>query len=447
MAMRILESKLFTFNLQKGAIAMSRTKVEKRNAQVKLVFGDVPEPGFSLDRLLEELGLEFHAFATSAGVLVMKKIMEAEEELLAGKRQSHGTEINRHGTNPGSVMLGGQKVHLDRRRLRTRDGQEVRLESYERFTSNGERARAVYESRLAGLHGLSCRSYRQTVEAVAEGYGVSKSVVNRELVEATTKDLETLCERDLSELDIWVLVIDGVKVGSTTQIVALGVDFTGEKHFLGFREGSTENGRVCLDLLHDLVKRNLKIDHPLIVVIDGSPALRSAVDKFFGERAHVQRCPKHKRQNVKTYLPDQYHAEYDRKIQAAWAMTDYEDAKNALRAVVRELQRINLPAAESLEEGFEETLTLHRLSIPSVLRMSFRTTNLIESSFSRVRTVMRNVKRWRTGTNQTQRWTATALLEAEKRFRKVKGYKSMSVLRSNLEIAATKKQSQQQQAA
>jgi len=423
---------------------MSQDKVDKKNAQVKLVFGDVPQPGFSLERLMEELGLEFHAFATSAGVLLMKKIMEAEEELLAGKRQSHGTEINRWGKEPGSVMLGGQKVHLERQRLRRRDGKEVKLESYERFRSNGDRARAVYE-RL--LHGLSSRTYAQTVEAVAEGYGVSKSVVNREMVEATSKDLQWLCERDLSNLDIWVLVIDGVKVGNTTQIVALGVDFTGEKRFLGFREGSTENGRVCLDLLHDLVKRNLKMDHPMIVVIDGSRALRSAVDEFFGDRAHVHRCHKHKRENVKKYLPDQYHAEYDRKIQAAWAMTNYDDAKCALRAVVRELQRINLPAAESLEEGFEETLTLHRLSIPPVLRVSFRTTNLIESSFSRVRTVMRNVKRWRSRTNQTQRWTATALLEAEKRFRKVKGYKSMSVLSSNLEAVPTMRQTQEQQAA
>ncbi len=423
---------------------MSAGKVDKRNAQVKLVFGDVPDPGFNLERLMEELGLEFHAFAASAGVLIMKMLMQAEEEFLAGERQSHGTEINRWGKQQGSVMLGGQKVHLDRQRLRTRKGKEWKLESYERFRSNDDRARAVYE-RL--LHGLSCRSYEQTVEAVAEGYGVSKSVVNREMVEATGKDLARLCERDLSALDIWVMMIDGVKVGNTIQTVALGVDFTGEKHVLGFQEGSTENARVCLDVLHDLTKRGLKCTHPMIVVIDGSPALRSAVNQFFGDRAQVQRCHQHKRENVKQYLPDQYQAPYDRKIKAAWAMTDYADARRALSSVVRELQRINLPAAESLEEGFEETLTLHRLGIPPVLRVSFSTTNVIESSFSRVRTVMRNVKRWRSGTNQTQRWTASALLEVEKRFRRVKGYRSMSVLKSCLEATARSKQSQEQIAA
>lgn len=412
---------------------MSTGKVEKKNRQVKLVFGEVPEPEFCLDRLAEELGLEFHAFATSAGVLVMKMLMKAEEDHLAGPRQSHATEINRWGKQMGSVMVGGQKVRLDRLRLRTRAGEEVRLPSYERFRSNDDRARVAYQRMLAGV---SCRNYEQTVEAVAEGYGVSKSVVNREVVQATAKDLAQLCERDLSTLDIWVLMIDGVKVGSTIETVALGVDFTGEKQFLGFREGSTENARACLELFHDLVRRKLRIDHPMIVVIDGSPALRSAVDQFFGERAYVQRCQQHKRENVKKYLPKEYHAEYDRKMKAAYAMNEYEDARRALGVVVRDLQRINIKAAESLEEGFEETLTLHRLGIPSVLRVSFSTTNLIESPFSHARTVMRNVKRWHAGSTQTQRWTATALLEAEKRFRRVKGYKSMSVLKSTLEATA-----------
>lgn len=420
---------------------MLKDKVEKKSRQVKLVFGEVDEPGFNLDRLAEELGLEFHAFAVSAGVLVMKMLMEAEEEHLAGPFQSHETEINRWGKQTGSVMVGGQKIQIDHPRLRTRAGEEVKLPSYERFGTNDDRTRAVYQRMLAGV---SCRNYEQTVEAVADGYGVSKSVVNREVVQATAKDLALLCERDLSKLDVWVLMIDGVKVGSAMETVALGVDFTGQKHFLGFREGSTENARVCLDLFHDLIRRKLALNHPMIVVIDGSPALRSALDQFFGERAHVQRCQQHKRENVKKYLPKEYHAEYERKIKAAYAMSEYDDARKALRGVVRDLQRINISAAESLEEGFEETLTLHRLGIPSVLRVSFSTTNLIESSFSRVRTVIRNVKRWRSDTNQTQRWTAAALLEAEKRFRRVKGYKSMSVLKSNVEAVPLMSQSQEQ---
>jgi len=166
------------------------------------------------------------------------------------------------------------------------------------------------------------------------------------------------------------------------------------------------------------------------------------------DAAQVQRCQQHKRENVRKYLPEEKHAEYTRKIKAAYAMNEYQDARRALGVVIRDLQRINSKAADSLEEGFAETLPLHRLGIPPILRVSFSTTNLIESSFSHVRTVMRNVKRWRTGTTQTQRWTATALLEAEKRFRRVRGYRSMSVLRSSLQATASSiKQSQEQKVA
>jgi transposase-like protein len=367
--------------------------------------------------------------------------MQAEEEYLAGKRQSHDTEINRWGKQAGAVMLGGQKVKIERTRLRKRSGGEVTLGSYERFRSNDARARAVYERLISGI---SCRDYEHTVEAVAEGYGVSKSVVNREMITATAKDLSELCERDLSALDIWVLMIDGIRVGKSLLVVALGVDFTGKKHILGFREGSTENPRVCLDLLHDLRRRKLETTHPMLVVIDGSKSLRSAVDEFFGTEVEVQRCHQHKCENVRSYLPKEYQGEYERKIRAAWAMTEYDKARKALQGVVRDLERVNAQAAASLEEGFEETLTIHRLGIPPVLRVSFATTNLIESSFSYVRKVLHNVKRWQTNSSQAQRWIAAAALQLEKRYRRIKGCKSMSVLRSALETEALKKGGAQQ---
>jgi transposase-like protein len=423
MAMLTLRSTFYEKHKpQKGVIAMSESKVGKSGTQIKLQFGEGP---YNVDQLMEELGLEMEAFATSAGVLMMQCMMESQVEQLAGKRQSHGSAINRWGTEQGSVMLGGQKVALRYQRLRTRDGKEVPLSSYERFHTSGDRARAVYQRLIAGI---SCRTYEQTVEAVAEGYGVSKSVVNREMVQATAQKVRALSERDLSDFDAWVLVIDGIKVGGSMVTAVLGVDSLGKKRFLGFREGSTENSRVCMDLLQDLKRRKLRMDHPVVVVIDGSSALHCAVEEVLGELAHIQRCRQHKCENVKKYLPGEYHTEYVRKIKAAYAMTDYDNARRALTGVIRELGRLNISAAQSLEEGFEETLTLHRLGIPPCLRTSFATTNLIESPFSHVRTVMRNVKRWRKGTSQTERWTATALLEAEKRFNKVRGYKSMSVL-------------------
>jgi putative transposase len=433
MAMLTLRSTFYEKHKpQKGVIAMSESKVEKSRAQIKLRFSETGSHMYNIDQLVEELGLEMEAFATSAGVLVMQCIMDGEVEQLAGTRQSHGSAINRWGKDAGTVMLGGQKVGIRHQRLRTRDGKEVVLPSYERFRDSGNRARAVYQRLIAGV---SCRTYEQTVEAVADGYGVSKSVVNREMVQATAEKVRTLCERDLSDFDARVLVIDGIKVGGSLVIAVLGVDSLGTKRFLGFRDGSTENSRVCMDLLHDLQRRKLRIDHCILVVIDGSPALHCAVEEVLGELAQIQRCRQHKCENVKKYLPKEYHAEYERKIKAAYAMTAYDDARSALTRVIRELGRLNISAAQSLEEGFEETLTLHRLEIPPCLRVSFATTNLIESPFSHVRTVMRNVKRWRTGTTQTERWTATALLEAEKRFRKVRGHKSMSVLVAALEAA------------
>jgi transposase-like protein len=302
----------------------------------------------------------------------------------------------------------------------------------------------VYQRLIAGV---SCRTYEQTVEAVADGYGVSKSVVNREMVQATAQKVRALSERDLSDFDAWVLVIDGIKIGGSMVIAAIGVDSLGKKRFLGFREGSTENSRVCMDLLHDLKRRKLRMDHAIVVVIDGSAALHCAVEEVFGELAQIQRCRQHKCENVKKYLPKEYHAEYERKIKAAYAMNSYADARSALTNVIRELGRVNTSAAESLQGGFEETLTLHRLEIPQCLRTSFATTNLIESPFSHVRTVMRNVKRWRKGSTQTERWTATALLEAEKRFRRVRGYKSMSVLIAALEAAPRTGEKQERLAA
>ena len=423
---------------------MSAPKVEKPRTQIKLVFGEMDPGQFPVDRVMEEIGLEFHAFATSAGVLLMKAMMTAEEELLAGPKQSHSTAINRWSKEDGSVMLGGQKVKLQRTRLRTRDGKEVRLETYDHFRSNDARAQTVYERLVAGV---SCRDYEQTVEEVADGFGVSKSVVNRDMVRATARDLAALCERDLSGVDAWAFLVDGVKVGTSLMVVALGVDLTGRKHVLGFREGSTENARVCTDLFHDLQRRGFTAEHPILVVIDGSKALRSAVDQFFDNHAEVARCHQHKCQDVKGYLPREYHAEYDRKIRAAWAMRDYTDARRALAAVVRDLGRINMQAAASLEEGFEETLTLHRLKVPEVLWQHFATTNIIESLFAHPRRIMRNVKRWRANTNQASRWIATGLIHSERRMRSIKGCKSMPVLRTVLEEEALRKMKTKQTSA
>ena len=415
---------------------MGKKKLTKENQQIKLSLNGIPEGEFDIDNLMESLRMEYRALTVSAGALVVQAIMQAEVEQIAGKPYARKTEIDRWGTETEYVIMGGQKVRVSRQRLRDKQKKEVHITSYERFQDEDRRTQAIFTRLVAGV---SSRAYAKTVEEFGQGYGISKSVISRKTVEATAEQLRSLCERDLSKLDICVLVIDGVHVGKTVHIVAMGVETSGKKHILGVRQGATENSQVCTELFEDLVQRGLQAERPMLVVIDGSKALRSAVDRFFGDRAVVQRCQVHKRRNVLQHLPDRYHAEYRRKIQSAYSMTSYEDAKSALKRTIEQLERINENAARSLEEGLDETLTVHRLQLPEILRKSFSTSNMIESAFSQGSTVMRNVKRW-SNNNQIQRWVATSLLHSENKFRRIRGFKSLSVLVAALEQYTTQKE-------
>jgi transposase-like protein len=411
---------------------MNTRNVGRTNAQIKLVYDPSGSPGFPLERLLEEVGLEMKAFAASAGLIMMKAVMKAEEEYLAGERGTYMTEVNRWSKDRGSVVVGGQRVPVVRQRLRKRTGgagAEVQLKSYTMFHKADERTRAVYQRMIAGV---SCRNYQTTLEEMAQRAGVSRSVVSREIIESTEADLKELCERDLSKLDIRLLVIDGMPLDGLMTIGVLGVDLTGKKHVLGFREGATENADVCKRLFEDLVGRGLKLDRPMLFILDGSKALAKAARDTCGENAVIHRCNFHKRQNLKSHLPKEYHAEYERKLEAVHGMNDYKAARAALISLIKEVERLSIHAARSLEEGFEETLTLHRLGVPDALRKSLATTNLIESTFSFTEKILHNVKRWR-NSSQRLRWCSTAFLRAEKQFRRVKGCKSMPVLVSALD--------------
>jgi putative transposase len=334
----------------------------------------------------------------------------------------------RWGKQPGYVVFGGQKISLERPRVRTREGQEVELESYGQLQQDGKLQRTVREGVVAGL---STRNYRRAVESVLEGYGVEKSSVSRQFVAASSNQLRLLCERRLEDLNLVVLMIDGIHFGGQVLVVALGIAEGGEKHVLGVWQGATENAAVVKGLLEDLVERGLDVQRRYLVVIDGSKALRAGVECVFGERVEVQRCQIHKQRNVKEYLPENCQRDYDRRMRNAYAMNSYADAKEALRKIFRQLERINPSAARSLEEGLEETLTVHRLGVGAVLRRKLSTTNPIESCLSTVQRVARNVKRWREG-NQPLRWTATGLLEAERKFRRIKGYQEILLLKERL---------------
>jgi putative transposase len=240
-----------------------------------------------------------------------------------------------------------------------------------------------------------------------------------------------LCERRLEDLNLVVLMIDGIHFGGQVLVVALGIAEGGEKHVLGVWQGATENTAVVKGLLEDLVDRGLDLKRRYLVVMDGSKALRAGVERVFGEQVEVQRCQIHKRRNVREYLPENCQKDYDRRMRNAYAMNNYAEAKEALQKIFRQLERINPSAARSLEEGLEETLTVHRLGIGGVLRRKLATTNPIESCLSTVQRVARNVKRWREG-DQPLRWTATGLLEAEKKFRRIKGYQEILLLKERL---------------
>ena len=408
---------------------MCKRKIGRTTGQIKLVYDTQWEEGFPLDRLMEELGLEMQTFATSAGLLLMKSLIKAEEEHLAGEAGNRKTEINRWSKERGSVVVGGQRQAITKQRLRSRSGEEVALKSYTKFHNDDERTRAIYQRMLAGV---SCRNYRKTLEKMAKMAGVSKSVVSRKIVESTEADMKAFCERDLSGLDICVILIDGMPLDHQMTIAVVGVETTGKKHVLGFREGSTENAEVCKSLFEDLVSRGLKMDREILFIIDGSKALRKAVDDFYGNNAVVQRCQFHKSENLRKHLTEQYQAEYERKLNTIYGMNNYDDAHRALKALIGDVERLSISAARSLEEGFEETLTVHRLGIPGVLRESFSTTNIIESTFSVAENVMRNVKRWR-NPMQRLRWSSTAFLFTENQYRRVRGYKSMPVLLAALE--------------
>jgi putative transposase len=383
----------------------------------------------------EELQPEVEHLTGIAGLKIIRAVIEDEVTRRVGPRHRPETESHcvRWGQQPGYVVFSGQKVAVERPRVRTRAGQEVALDSYVRLQHDGRRQRAVREGLVAGL---TSRNYQRAVQSVLDGYGIEKSSVSREFVQASAAQLKKLCEKKLDGLDLVALLIDGIHLGKQVLVVALGIENTGKKHVLGLWQGATENTAVVKDLLEDLVARGLNTERRYLFVIDGAKALRAAIERVFGERAEVQRCQLHKRRNVKEYLPKNAQGDYDRRIRNAYAMTGYSEARAELEKIFRQLERVNPSAARSLEEGLEETLTVHRLGVGELLRRSLATTNPIESCLSTVERVARNVKRWHGG-DQPLRWTATGLREAERKFRRVKGYRELEILQRKLNPSLT----------
>ena len=389
----------------------------------------------TLAEVIGGVGEEIERLTGQAGLLIMKAVMDAEVESLAGPKSKHDPNrtATRWAQQPGYVVLAGKKVKVTKPRVRDKAGHEVNLSSYQQFQSPPRRQAGICKKLIRGI---STRKYEQAVDDFTEGYGISKSAVSRELVAATKGSLQKLCERRIDELGrLAVLLIDGKYLHGECVVVAMGVDFQGKKHILGLVQGATENSTVVQHLLDDLIERGLDATQRMLIVLDGSKALRKAVRKTFGDQSPVQRCHLHKRRNVKELLPLDYQRSADQRIRTAYAMKDFDQAKAQLEKTVEWLEGINPSAAESLREGLDETLTLHRLGLPDELRKSFQSTNLIESALSVASTVAGRVKRWRSG-DMRLRWTAAGLLAAEKQFRRVRGYKLMAKLLAKLDVDA-----------
>ena len=371
-----------------------------------------------------------------AGLTLMSLVMEEEVRHFAGERheQHEGRLAHRWGKEDGYSVVDGQKVPIKRTR-RNKENREQRLGSYELFQRSGPLQKAVWDKMMRGL---STRNYGAVVREFQQAYGIEKSAVSENFIEASRGKVKELMERPLDQLRLCAVLIDGTPFKDRQMIVALGIGCDGRKTVLGLREGATENATVVSALLRDLIERGMDFNTPRLYILDGGKALHAAVRRHAGEAAFIQRCQIHKKRNVVDHLPEEYKTDVRRKLQNAYAMAEYDDAKRALERLHQELMDLNPSAARSLEEGMAETLTVHKLRVPDQLRRTLSSTNVIESTFSIVETVCRNVKRWRDG-DQIERWVGSGLLVAERQFRKVIGFRQIPLFLSSMANAVAKK--------
>jgi transposase-like protein len=366
-----------------------------------------------------------------AGLQLIQLLMEEEVKLLVGERSQSLPErtANRWGSERGYCVVMGQKVPVERPRVRSTEDREIRLGSYEMFHRGEPLTETVWEKLMLGL---TTRKYGDAVRQFTEAYGLEKSAVSEHFIEASRAKLKQLMERRLDKKKFCALLVDATPFEGQQMVAALGIGYDGTKTILGIWQGATENATVVGELLGDLMNRGLDFTVPRLYVLDGGKALHAAVKKYAGESAPIQRCQVHKRRNVLDHVTDENKPLVAKKLNEAYAMEDYAAARQALDGLHRELMHLNPSAARSLAEGLEETLTVHRLHVPQQLRMTLASTNVIESAFSIVETVCRNVKRWHGG-DQRERWIGSGLLIAEKQFRRVRGHKQIPELLQVLE--------------
>jgi len=384
-----------------------------------------------------EVSASFERFCLAAGIEALGAMMEKDAQEACGPRhvRGEGRRGQRWGRTRGQIGFHGGKVAVERPRVRDFAGREVALPSWQQAVSEDWLGRWAMNLMLINV---STRKFRRAVRLpegdvpAPAGSGVSKSAASRHFVALSSVRLEEWMAADLSGLDILVVQIDGIHISEHIVLVAaIGIDGDGVKHPLGLIEGATEHGAVVQALIDDLVERGLDPAVPRLFIIDGAKALSKAIRRSFGRQTPIQRCQIHKARNIMERLPKPLHAAVRRALRQAWELDDADKAEKLIRNLAQRLEREAPGVSRSILEGLDEILTVSRLGLPAQLRRSLACTNIIENVMGTVRQVSRNVKRWQSA-SMALRWTAAAMLEAKKGFRKLKAFKQLPALRAAL---------------
>jgi putative transposase len=387
----------------------------------------------------EEVSASFDRFCLAAGIEALGTMLEKDAQEACGPRHSRaeGRRGYRWGRTQGKIGFHGGRVDIERPRVRELGGKEMVLPSWERAITEDWLGRWALNLMLINV---STRKFRRAVRLpegdipAPHGAGVSKSAASRHFVALSAERMKEWMASDLAGLDILVVQIDGIHiVDDLVLVAAIGIDGDGVKHPLGLVEGATENTAVVQALIDNLVERGLDPAVPRLFIIDGAKALSKAIRRTFGRHTPIQRCQIHKARNIVGRLPPSLHASVRRVLRQAWELDDAEKAEKLIRNLARRLEHEAPGACASILEGLDEMLTVTRLGLPSQLRRALACTNIIENMMGTVRRVCRNVKRWRTA-SMALRWTAAAMLEAKKGFRKLKAYKQLPALRMALKV-------------
>ena len=385
----------------------------------------------------DEVSASFDRFCLAAGIEALGAMMERDAEEACGARHARGEGRRGHrwGRTRGKIGFHGGKVAVERPRVRGLAGNELALPSWEQAVEEDWLGQWAMNLMLINV---STRKFRRAVRLpmgdvpAPAGAGVSKSAASRHFVALSAARMKEWMTSDLAALDIMVVQIDGIHITEHLVLVAaIGIDSEGVKHPLGLIEGATEHGAVVQALIDDLVERGLDPVVPRLFIIDGSKALAKAIRRSFGRHTAIQRCQIHKARNIMERLPNSLHAAVRRVLRQAWELDDADKAEKLIRNLAQRLERDAPGVSKSILEGLDEILTVSRLGLPAELRRSLACTNIIENVMGTVRQVSRNVKRWQSA-SMALRWTAAAMLEAKKGFRKLKAYKQLPALRAAL---------------